>query len=95
MDFGTIMRKARTMFGHLVIHPFVLFCTLWLNGLLISFSTNEFGIIGLDSTAIFITYKWTYWLINSWSQLSFDAYNYLKLKLVLSIVVPEISIGID
>ena len=94
MDFGAIMRKARTIFGHLVIHPFVLFCTLWINGLFISFSTNEFGIIGLDSTAVLLTYKWTYWLINSWSQLSFEAYDYLKLKLLLAIVVPEMIVGV-
>ena len=88
------MRKARTIFGHLVIHPFVLFCTLWFNGLLISFSTNEFGVIGLDSTALLITYKWTVWLIHSWPRLSFEAYNYLKLKLLLSLVVPEMLVGL-
>ena len=65
MEFNAILRKARTIFGHLVIHPFVLFCTLWINGLLIAFVTNEIGLIGLDSTALFVAYKWTYWLINS------------------------------
>ncbi len=94
MEFNAIIRKARTIFGHLVIHPFVLFCTLWLNGVLVAFATNEIGLIGLDSTAIFIAYKWTYWLINSWSQFSFEAYNYLKIKLVLAIIVPEIMVGL-
>ena len=94
MEFNAIIRKARTIFGHLVIHPFVLFCTLWLNGVLVAFATNEIGLIGLDSTAIFIAYKWTYWLINSWPQLSFEAYNYLKIKLVLAIIVPEIMVGL-
>ena len=82
MEFNAILRKARTIFGHLVIHPFVLFCTLWINGLLIAFVTNE---IGLDSTALLIAYKWIYWLINSWSRLSFEAYNYLTLLLHLSL----------
>lgn len=94
MEFNAILRKARTIFGHLVIHPFVLFFTLWINGLLIAFVTNEIGLIGLDSTALFVAYKWTYWLINSWSRLSFEAYNYLKIKLLLAILVPEIVVGL-
>ena len=94
MEFNAIIRKARTIFGHLVIHPIVLFCTLWLNGVLVAFATNEIGLIGLDSTAILIAYKWTYWLINSWPQLSFKACNYLKIKLVQAIIVPEIMVGL-
>src|SRR5690606_12187220 len=44
--------------------------------------------------AIFIAYKWAYWLINSWTKLSMEAYSYLKIKLALSLIVPEIVVGI-
>lgn len=94
MDFSSILRKSRTIFGHLVIHPLVLFCTLWINGLLISLFTNEFHVIGLDTNAILIAYKWAYWLLSTWTKLGFDAYGYLKVKLTLSLIIPEILVGI-
>lgn len=94
MEFNTILRKARTIFGHLVIHPFVLFCTLWINGFLVSIFTNEFHVIGLDTNAFLIAYKWAYWLVSSWTKLSFQAYDYLKVKLVISLLLPEIIVGV-
>ena len=94
MEFNMLLRKARTIFGHLLIHPLVLYCTLWISGLFVAFSTNEFNALGLDSTAIFIAYKWTNWLFSVWSKLSFEAYDYLKVKLLLSLTLPEIIVAI-
>ncbi len=88
MEFRMILRKARTIFGHLIIHPFVLYCTAWISGFFVALSTNEFHLIGIDSQAIFIAYKWFYWLMSVWSRLSFEAYGYLKIKLILSLIVP-------
>lgn len=89
MDFHRILRISRTIFGHLVFHPFVVITTLWISGALVAFFTNETNALGTDLTAISIAYKWAYWLIKVWSQLGIDAYNYLKLKLALSLLVPS------
>ena len=77
--FNKILKKARTIFGHMVIHPFVLICTLWTSGLIISFITNEYRAIGLDLNAVAIAYKWASWLLHSWTKLSFEAYDYIML----------------
>ncbi len=92
MEFNMLLRKARTIFGHLIIHPIVLYCTIWISGLITAFFTNEYQAIGVDSTAIFIAYKWAYWLLSVWNKLSFEAYNYLKLKLLFSLTLPTLIV---
>ncbi|MGI4775904.1 MAG: type IV secretory system conjugative DNA transfer family protein [Janthinobacterium lividum] len=84
MDSIKILRISRNIFGHAIIHPLVLYCTLWLCGALVSVFTNESNAIGIDSKAIIILYKWVSWLSKTWTLLSFQAYNYLKLKLLFS-----------
>lgn len=88
MGFSSILKTARTIFGHMVIHPFVFFCTIWVSGVFVAFTTNEYNSLGLDLAAISIAYKWAAWLLLSWSQLSFSAYDYIKIKLLLSLTVP-------
>ena len=73
----------------MVIHPFVLICTIWTTGLIVSIITNESKVIGLNATALFITYKWAYWLMHSWSKLSASAYDYLKIKLLIALISPS------
>lgn len=88
MGFSSILKTARTIFGHMVVHPFVLLCTLWVSGVFVAFITNEYNSLGLDLTAISIAYKWASWLLASWSKLSFKAYDYLKIKLVVALLLP-------
>jgi type IV secretion system protein VirD4 len=88
MGFNNILKTARTLFGHMVIHPFVLICTLWMSGALVALVTNESKSIELSFVTIGIASKWGNWLIHSWTQLSFSAYDYLKIKLILALVVP-------
>lgn len=88
MGFSSILKTARTIFGHMIVHPFVLLCTLWVSGVFVAFVTNEYNSLGLDLTAIAIAYKWASWLLSSWSQLSFKAYDYLKIKLILALITP-------
>ena len=88
MGFSSILKTARTLFGHMVIHPLVLLCTLWISGAFVALTTNEYNSLGLDLTAISIAYKWAAWLLASWSKLSFSAYDYLKVKLILSLTLP-------
>ena len=92
MSANLALRRARTIFGHLIIHPFAILSTLWISGALVAFFTNETKALGLDRTAFLIAYKWGYWLIKAWPQLSFEAYNYLKLKLLLSLTGPPILV---
>ena len=88
MGFSNILKAARKIFGHMVIHPFVLICTLWMSGALVALITNESRYIGLSLTTIGIAYKWASWLLSSWMQLSFSAYDYLKIKLILALITP-------
>ena len=88
MGFSSILKTARTIFGHMIVHPFVLLCTFWVSGVFVAFVTNEYNSLGLDLTAIAIAYKWSAWLLSSWSQLSFKAYDYLKIKLILALIMP-------
>ena len=88
MGFSSILKTARTIFGHMIVHPFVLLCTLWVSGVFVAFITNEYNSLGLDLTAIAIAYKWAAWLVSSWSQLSFTAYDYLKVKLIVALILP-------
>lgn len=88
MGFNEILKMARTIFGHMIIHPFVLMCTLWMCGALVALITNESKLIGLDFTAIAVAQKWALWLVSSWTKLSFSAYDYLKIKLTLALLGP-------
>jgi type IV secretion system protein VirD4 len=94
MEWHRILKIARNIFGHAIIHPLVLFCALWSSGAIIAMFTREFNKIGLDYNAISIFKKWSIWLISSWWQLNFEAYNYIKLKLVAAILGPIILVAI-
>ncbi len=89
MTFQSILKLARNMFGHMIIHPIVIFLVLWFTGFLTSLFTKELKLIGLDTTAISIASKWASWLMSSWTQLDFVAYNHLKGKLLFSLLAPS------
>ncbi|RTK93104.1 MAG: type IV secretion system protein VirD4 [Rickettsiales bacterium] len=84
-----ILTKSRTIFGHLVIHPFVIMSVLWISGVTISFITNEYKTVGVNFYTISLTFKWASWLFKSWSQLPLEAYDYLKIKLLAGIFGPS------
>ena len=88
MGISNILKRARTLFGHMLIHPLVLFCTFWMCGALVALITNESRLIGPGFITINIAYKWATWLLNSWWQLSFSAYDYIKIKLILALLTP-------
>ncbi|MDC0864565.1 type IV secretory system conjugative DNA transfer family protein [Rickettsiaceae bacterium] len=92
MESSKILKISRTIFGHIVIHPFVIISTLWISGAIVAFITNEYNSIGVNLTAIIIGYKWTTWLASTWSSLSIEAYDYLKIKLLLALLAPPILV---
>jgi type IV secretion system protein VirD4 len=94
MEFHKVLRIARNILGHSLIHPTIIFCTIWISGMFIAIFVNEFYVIGFNYNAIAISYKWGSWLIASWTQLSVNAYNYLKIKLLFSFVTPIILVMI-
>lgn len=59
-----------------------------MSGALVALVTNESKFIELGFSTIGIAYKWGNWLIHAWTQLSFSAYDYLKIKLILALIVP-------
>lgn len=92
MEWHKILKVTRNIFGHAIIHPVVIFCTIWISGAFVAIFTNEVGALGVDINAINIAYKWAYWLINVWGQLKIADYNYLKLKLLASLLGPAIVV---
>ncbi|MDG1436987.1 MAG: type IV secretory system conjugative DNA transfer family protein [Rickettsiaceae bacterium] len=90
MGFNKILKTARNIFGHMVIHPFAMLATLWMSGALTAFVTNEYKHIELNFVTIGIAYKWGSWLVSSWGQLSFTAYDYIKIKLIFTLLSPPI-----
>ncbi|PCJ26962.1 MAG: type IV secretion system protein VirD4 [Rickettsiales bacterium] len=90
MEFSKLLRMARTLVGHVLIHPFVLFCTFWVSGAIIAMFTNEYELLSSEIFGgIIVLYKWGIWLENSWGQLSFTSYDYIKIKLAAAITVPS------
>lgn len=89
-----ILKKARTFFGHIVIHSSTVIFTLWFTGALVSFFTNEYRSIGINFSTAGIAYKWAVWLIQAWGQLSFNAYDYIKIKLVFALITPSFIIAL-
>jgi type IV secretion system protein VirD4 len=69
-------------------HIIQLLVCFWISGAIVAYFTNEFSLIGLNNNALEVAYKWGKWLISIWGQLPFDGYNYLKLKLSLSFIIP-------
>ncbi|ACP53302.1 VirD4 [Rickettsia africae ESF-5] len=92
MEWHKILKVTRNIFGHAIIHPVVIFCTIWISGAFVAIFTNEVGALGVNINAINIAYKWAYWLINVWGQLKITDYNYLKLKLLASLLSPVIIV---
>ena len=92
MEFLAILKKSRTIFGHLIIHPCVILITLWISNALVAISTNQTDAIEVDLDTFQVIEAWSLWLWKSWPVLSFSAYKYLKLKLVLSILVPPLIV---
>ncbi|HJD67299.1 type IV secretory system conjugative DNA transfer family protein [Rickettsia bellii] len=92
MEWHNILKVTRNIFGHAIIHPVVIFSTLWISGAFVAIFTNEIGTLGVDVTAINIAYKWAYWLVSVWGQLKISDYNYLKLKLLASLLGPALVV---
>lgn len=88
MEWYKVLKIIRNIVGHALLHPVVLFAVLWGTGALTAFVTNETQNIGLNIEAINVAYKWGYWLITVWSQLKFNAYDYLKIKLLFALFTP-------
>ena len=94
MEWHKIQKLIRNTFGHAIIHPLVIFCTIWISGAIVAFITNETRTLNIDLVAIDIAYKWAYWLVSVWSQLTLQAYNYSKIKLILALTMPTIIVVI-
>jgi type IV secretion system protein VirD4 len=92
MEWHKIQKLTRNILGHAIIHPLVIFCTIWVSGAIVAFITNETRALNIDLVAIDIAYKWSYWLVSVWSQLTLQAYNYLKIKLILALTMPTIIV---
>ncbi len=89
MKFISVLKTARTIFGHMIIHPFILICTLWTSGALVAIVINQFHSIELGLSTINIAIIYANWLIKAWSKLSFESNDYLKTKLLLALISPS------
>lgn len=87
-ELDKFVSKTRTVIGHILVDIVALFCITWICGALVAYFTGELHHIGFDLVAIEMADKWARWLISTWPQLTFKAYNYLKIKLVFAFVAP-------
>jgi len=84
------MRPIQNFAIKVFMHLLGLFVLLYVIGIIVSYFTNEMASLGLNTAPIDIVLRWYLWLYNSWPQLSLESYSYLKLKLILSSIVPTI-----
>lgn len=86
------IKNARNIIGHLFVHPIIIFSVLWFTGFLVAIVAGQFDKIALNLNAILIAKAWGFWLIQVWPDLDWSAYNYLKIKLILSICGPSLIV---
>jgi len=72
------------------MHLLGLFVLCYIIGIAISLFTHEVSSLGFNVAPIDILFKWYSWLYTAWPQLSWEAYAYLKLKLIICSVAPTI-----
>lgn len=94
MNLYRLLKIVRNIIGHLLLHPAMFFLTFYSSGVFTAFFTNEIGSIGFNLNAIEIWRKWIFWLYDSWSALHYQAYNYLKIKLLISFITPFLILAV-
>jgi type IV secretion system protein VirD4 len=81
----TIRNFGMVLLAHLVF----LILPIWLCGIMVGYFTSMLNKIDYDDMDVFqLAYQWLSWLYHAWPMLPMDAYNYLKLKLVFSVIFP-------
>lgn len=76
-----------------ILHLVILFMLSWVTGVLVANTVGELKMTELniiDFDAFSVLYKWTYWLYQTWDRLPLDAYDYIKVKLVVTLFGPTI-----
>ena len=76
------------------MHLLGLAALIWVVGALMAAITGQYGLIELDLDPMLITYQWSYWVVQNWSSLDFSDHNWMKLKIILSIIIPFTIAGL-
>ncbi|NDB82724.1 MAG: type IV secretion system protein VirD4 [Alphaproteobacteria bacterium] len=86
------MEESQRKLSQIIIHIFGIICITWFSGVAISFATGENDVIGPDLSGFIIFYKWTHWLITTYSTVSIftivHGFGYLKLKIITLGMMP-------
>jgi len=90
MEENITIVKIKNFIAQILLHCFLLFVLVFVTGCLTAYFTNELSYIGFNINFYYLTLKWFNWLITSWSKLSWDMLDYLKIKLVAGLFWPSI-----
>ncbi|HJK87238.1 MAG TPA: type IV secretory system conjugative DNA transfer family protein [Candidatus Megaira endosymbiont of Hartmannula sinica] len=86
--------NIRNIIGHIFLNFFILFIVFWGSGLLTAWLMDEDSAFELSFEALFIWQKYFDWLFDNWNQLSIYSYNYIKIKLLLSLFFLQVASAI-
>jgi type IV secretion system protein VirD4 len=81
--------NVKNFLMRIVAHICFLLIPIWFVGILVGYFTSMLNKIDYDDGDVFqLAYQWLFWLYQTWPQLPLDAYNYLKVKLAFSAILP-------
>lgn len=80
--------KLGNFFARSFLHCLIIFITVFITSCLIAFAGGEIEAIKFELSIVWVAQKWLIWLQGSWSQLTWDMLDSIKLKLVLATAIP-------
>lgn len=80
--------KVGNFFARVFLHCVIIFITVFITSCLIAFAGGEREAIKFELSVVWVAQKWLIWLQDSWSQLTWDMLDSIKLKLVLATAIP-------
>lgn len=80
--------KFGNFVARLFLHCLIIFTTVFITSCLIAFAGGEVEAIKFELSVVWVAQKWLIWLQDSWSQLTWDMLDSIKLKLVLATAIP-------
>ncbi|AVP87868.1 type IV secretion system protein VirD4 [Candidatus Phycorickettsia trachydisci] len=80
--------KFGNFFARVFLHCLIISMTVFITSCLIAYAGGEAEAIKFELSVVWVAQKWLIWLQDSWSQLTWDMLDRIKLKLVLATIIP-------
>ncbi|MFK8040585.1 MAG: type IV secretory system conjugative DNA transfer family protein [Rickettsiaceae bacterium] len=88
------IQELRNVIGRILVIIILLIISGLISTALMMFLSDNFDRTAENSSEIQALYVWTIWLIDNWSELSISDYDYLKIKITVSLLSPLILMTI-